>query len=310
MAASSAERRQLLHLERLAAQTRRPSPRQLRGSRSCRSSSRRRGSGRRSRHGLAPVDEAAGDRAAVVVRILGDRADEPAGGREAVLEARRPSKRSQPKFAGGRAGSRDEVDLLDRVLADVADLEVAVRAVEGEAPRVAQAERRDLATRAGWATSIRSSLPSAIADVLRAVLRVAAGAAVAHARRRACRRGPNWSWPPLWFAYGWSTKSSCARASRGRPAPRSRGTRPRSCRRSGRCSRRRSGGSSRSSGGTRAEQALLAAARRASRMSRKGSCACRPRRALILPRLLGDVEAAGSPARRGTATGESRVRDR
>ena len=42
-----------------------------------------------------------------------------------------------------------EVDLLERVLADVADPEVAGRAVEGEAPRIAQAVRPDLAARAG-----------------------------------------------------------------------------------------------------------------------------------------------------------------
>src|SRR5690606_33165659 len=42
------------------------------------------------------------------------------------------------------AVGRLEVDLLDRVLADVADVEVAGQAVEAEAPRVAQAERPDL----------------------------------------------------------------------------------------------------------------------------------------------------------------------
>ena len=50
-----------------------------------------------------------------------------------------------------RAAAAHEVDLLDRVLPDVADHEVAGRAVEREAPGVAQTVGVDLAARAGLA---------------------------------------------------------------------------------------------------------------------------------------------------------------
>ena len=58
---------------------------------------------------------------------------------------RRPSHGRQPKFVAAPAALRDEVDLLDLVLSDVADDEVPVGAVEGEAPRVAQPVGVDLA---------------------------------------------------------------------------------------------------------------------------------------------------------------------
>ena len=49
-----------------------------------------------------------------------------------------------PAVVDAADAALDVVDLFPRVLADVADPEVAVGAVEGEAPRVAQPERPDL----------------------------------------------------------------------------------------------------------------------------------------------------------------------
>ena len=89
-----------------------------------------------------------------------------------------------------------EVDFLERVLADVADPEVAGRAVEAEAPRIAQTVRPDLAARAGaLGERIRrrngvrravidvdaQDLAEELIEVLGVVVRIAAGAAVAGA---------------------------------------------------------------------------------------------------------------------------------
>ena len=57
----------------------------------------------------------------------------------AGVERSVPSNADQPKFAPRSVAAGDEVDLLERVLADVADRQRAGLAVEGEAPRVAQA---------------------------------------------------------------------------------------------------------------------------------------------------------------------------
>src|SRR5205823_5470818 len=103
--------------------------------------------------GCTPVDVAAGDRAAAVPTVLGDGAD----ARRAVA-ARTASVAVHPLHdwpaeveavsRGGRHGSdhagRHEVDLLVGVLADVADPEIAGGAVEGVAPRVAQAKGPNL----------------------------------------------------------------------------------------------------------------------------------------------------------------------
>src|SRR6185437_12874527 len=71
---------------------------------------------------------------------------------------------------------RAEVDLLVLVLADVADPEVVLR-VEREPPRVAEPERDDLPAAARRIDA--QQLAELRAHVLRALLRIAAGAAVA-----------------------------------------------------------------------------------------------------------------------------------
>src|SRR4051794_18642388 len=95
--------------------------------------------------------DAPGDRAVPVVVRAHDHGIDVAGSRFAGRVARagleRPPAEVRP--APGAAAARQVVDLLPRVLPHVADDEVARAAVEREAPRVAQAERVDLAPRAG-----------------------------------------------------------------------------------------------------------------------------------------------------------------
>ena len=92
-----------------------------------------------------------------------------------------------------------------------------------------------------------SSLPKRRPQVLRAVLGVAAGAAVAHSRRRDSPSGPNTSSRRCGSGTDRLTKRSC-RSFLGLRDSRATGTRRRACRRCGPCSRRRSAGSSRTSG--------------------------------------------------------------
>ena len=78
-----------------------------------------------------------------------------------------------------RAPARREVELLPRVLADVADVEVARRAVEREPPRVAQPVAHDHRRRVRFFDVEAQQLAERRAQILGTVLRVAAGAAVA-----------------------------------------------------------------------------------------------------------------------------------
>ena len=87
----------------------------------------------------AAVHVAADDRAvAVVVRRLDDRVARAAG-RCAPSNSCKPSRAVPAPVDALLRRARREVDLFVRVLADVADPHVAGRAVEREAPRVAQA---------------------------------------------------------------------------------------------------------------------------------------------------------------------------
>src|ERR1043165_7759363 len=98
----------------------------------------------------AAIAIAAGDGAAEAVAVLEDRhgeADGRAVGR-GVVAVRRFHQTPAVVLAAGAARGL-QVDLFILVLADVGDPEVAGLAIEGEAPRVAQAVRPDLAARAG-----------------------------------------------------------------------------------------------------------------------------------------------------------------
>src|SRR4051794_8831925 len=132
-------------------------------------------------HGAAAIDVAARDGAAgapvlVDVHRLCER-PRPDG---LVLELRvalvdRPAEVEQ-RLEGG---VRHVVDLLPRVLTDVADPEVVGLAVEGEAPRVAQAEPDHLPDGLCLRDVESEQLPELRPRVLRAVAGIAAGAAVA-----------------------------------------------------------------------------------------------------------------------------------
>src|SRR4051794_4256558 len=114
----------------------------------------------------------------------------------AAVVAVRPLHLAPAEVPPGRARALHEIDFLDLVLADVADDHVAVRAIEREAPRVAEAVLEDLGTSAGAAPdggrgrdAVRAGstagrvdtddLPKQPAQVLRRAERVAAAPAVA-----------------------------------------------------------------------------------------------------------------------------------
>ena len=100
----------------------------------------------------AAVDEAADDGEALVVVVLGDRIDQvrrhavvdvvDVAGADAVVVEEELAFLELPAVV---AAGGDDVDLLDRVLPDVAGVERVRRGVEREAERVAEAVRPDLA---------------------------------------------------------------------------------------------------------------------------------------------------------------------
>ena len=197
-----------------------------------------------------------------------------------------------------------DVDLLPRALADVADPQVAGRAVEAKPPRVAQAGQPDLGL--GARRSRRTGCPAgsctavagrgsrrrcagswpAACRALAVALRVAAGAAVAERDVEHAVR-PEHDAAAVVVGEGLvDLAGSWPRCRRIAPRP-GRPGRPRTtrrpCRRPGRCSRRRTAGRSGSGMEREPEQAALAAARdpvgdveerarrRASRRARSGS---------------------------------------
>src|SRR5205823_6549519 len=102
----------------------------------------------RSRDGLAAVDVAAGDRAVPVHVLVGDDREDELPVRVHVLArgVARPALPDPPAVVVQHSllPRCAHVDLLPGVLTDVADVEVAGRAVPGEAPRVAQPIAGDL----------------------------------------------------------------------------------------------------------------------------------------------------------------------
>src|SRR5207244_4290939 len=139
----------------------------------------------RRRDCVTPVDVTARDRAVSVLVLVGDDREDELPARVHLLAGREaraalpdaPAVVVQHPLLGGRA----HVDLLPRVLADIADVEIAGRAVPREAPRVAQPVAGDLPLRPRLVHIQPEELAQANAQVLCAVPRVAARAAIAHA---------------------------------------------------------------------------------------------------------------------------------
>ena len=93
-------------------------------------------------------DDAAGDRAPALAVAARDDGRHVAGRALPRRVARAALERTPAEVGAAALAAAHEVDLLDLVLADVADRQVARAAVEGEAPGVAQAVAVDLPARA------------------------------------------------------------------------------------------------------------------------------------------------------------------
>ena len=177
------------------------------------------------------------------------------------------------------------------VLADVADVEVVREPVEREAPRVAQPVAGDLPARAALVDVQAQQLAEADAQVLRAVARVAARAAVAHPDVEPAV-GPELELAAVVVVVRLLDEQQPPAPSSAAPTvPFERNSTTRVSP-FGRCSRRRSGGSARSPDGTRPRAGPArrrsgrgcgcrgTAARAACRSRARGSRpAARPRRA-------------------------------
>ena len=186
--------------------------------RSAGGSSRRTGSGRRGFAQRAVAHDVAADDRAVAVAVAGDqhREDRVRGPPGLVAAISLPD---APAVVGARARARGrEVDLLLQILSDVADDQRAGRAVEGEAPGVAQPVGPDLRLPAGLPgerVAARDRVAAAratgrSAGSCRAACRCSGrclpGRPRCRRRRRRCTGrlpGPNASWPPLWLVLRW-----------------------------------------------------------------------------------------------------------
>ena len=238
------------------------------------------------------IDEAAGDRAAGGVGVLRDRLDQRAGAERRVGEAAPPLVDVPAEVDEPGRRARQPVDLLDLALSDVADPEIARRAVEAVPPRVAQTDRDELgrraspvarragtSSRAGCRGSARGSRDRRPSRRRRGRPR-----ASRRARTRDCRRcGSRTAARP-----GGSPARSSAAHGR---SPRGSG-RPASTRRHAPCSSRRRFGRARSGARTRARAAPARRRRRRASGRRGTSRGCAA--ALHDPdasRLLDDVQA-------------------
>src|SRR5438477_2742781 len=93
----------------------------------------------------AAVAVAAGDGAAVRVRVLGAREDAARRARRIGRKAMAPLHGRPAEVRAARRRERQRVDLLPRILADVAEEQLAGGAIEAEAPWIAESEGPDLA---------------------------------------------------------------------------------------------------------------------------------------------------------------------
>ena len=169
-------------------------------------------------HVPAPVGEAARDRAAERVAIDRDRPDvaarpaEPAR-RAAAAGAALVGVPAEVLRRAAEARRRQRVDLLPVVLADVADVQAPVRAVEGVAPRIPEAVGVDPPAGAELRGFDAQELAVAAAHVLRA----AAGSQLPPPSPWPSVEppfGPNASRPPLWLPGGLVDERSSLRERR------------------------------------------------------------------------------------------------
>jgi hypothetical protein len=133
-------------------------------------------------HGRAAIHVAARYRAvAFRMAVHVHRRHELAISKGGVRKARAPLE-DLPAVVGKRRDrrARSEVDLFPAALADVTDVEIAVRTVEREAPGIAQAEPDDLPRRAAAERVDPQQLAQPLVHVLGAIARIAAGASVTH----------------------------------------------------------------------------------------------------------------------------------
>jgi hypothetical protein len=117
------------------------------------------------------------------VRVDADRLDELAAlGRSSRGVPRVAFEQSPPVVREShKLCARPKVDLLPLVLADVADVQVAGDAIEGEPPRVAQPVGDELPARAANEGINARQLAETIVEILRAVLWIAGCAPITHA---------------------------------------------------------------------------------------------------------------------------------
>ena len=113
------------------------------------------------------------------MRVLRDRLDQRPGPERLLGEAAPPLVDVPAEVDEPRRPARQPVDLLDLVLPDVADPEVARRAVEAVPPGVAQADRDELGRRLRLPDVEPEHLAEQRIGVLRVVLGIAARTAVA-----------------------------------------------------------------------------------------------------------------------------------
>ena len=113
--------------------------------------------------------------------VLGDGLDETAGTKRLALERGAAFVDVPAEVQLPLPGPRDVIDLFDRALADVADPEIAVRAVERKTPRVADSEGDDHGLRGGAGRIEPEHLAEKRGGVLGTVLGISARAPVAHA---------------------------------------------------------------------------------------------------------------------------------
>src|SRR5919198_1153037 len=133
--------------------------------------------------GAAAIDVAAADRAALAVVVREQRKHELAGAVRRPRAVARAPLVDVPAVVRERVQLRPRpvIDLLPLALADIGDVEVAIRGVEAETPGIAQAVADDVPCRPPYVRIRAQQLSEPDREVLCAVSRIARRPSVAHA---------------------------------------------------------------------------------------------------------------------------------